>query len=555
MSSTNSTKFFDLFNNVDEYKQTICSKVIDVIRTSNRLAIENFDQIMTIDSCHDKINKLSERILNRIYQIKSHIQSSNWDQLDLDEKIEQLIDINDTLFEQIASALDEADGIKKSPVSTVVRQVLIKPQLKFKHKIDNSTIIPFIPKIRIKPNAVTPLPMIMMQMNFEPIDLGLLEKHPEILDHPYFDEISAFEPDEMLLKKIEPQFPKLIEETKYLFVDTIDKLKIMMDHIEIQFELAVDLEHHSYRSYQGFTCLMQISSRTEDFLIDTLTLRDELSILNNVFTNPVVLKVFHGADWDIEWLQKDLGIYIVNMFDTHQAAKELNLPILSLAYLLKTYCNIDASKQFQLADWRIRPLPKEYCRYAREDTHYLLYIYDRLRNQLIDLNENNSELLRLVYTKSKIICQKLYKKPIFDKNAYKVLYLKSHKTTFDGSQLAALKLLYAWRDRIAREEDESTSYVLPDLMLIHLAELLPKDIQGIRESCKLVPELVEKNLEEIHQLLIQAIEKPLLQSNHEELNLDESLQNKRSISSSNTNISTDSLLNNDNKRAKLISEK
>ena len=42
------------------------------------------------------------------------------------------------------------------------------------------------------------------------------------------------------------------------------------------------------------------------------------------------------------------------MFDTHQAAKELHLPTLSLAYLLKTWCNIDASKQFQLADWRLR---------------------------------------------------------------------------------------------------------------------------------------------------------------------------------------------------------
>jgi hypothetical protein len=52
-------------------------------------------------------------------------------------------------------------------------------------------------------------------------------------------------------------------------------------------------------------------------------------------------------------------------------------------------------------------------------------------------------------------------------------------------------------------------YVLPDLMLVQLAELLPKDIHGIRTSCKLVPELVEKNLEEIHRLLIQAIEKPL----------------------------------------------
>jgi hypothetical protein len=56
---------------------------------------------MTINSCQDKMNLLSEKILNRIYQIKSHIQSSNWNQLDIDEKIEQLIDINDTLFERI----------------------------------------------------------------------------------------------------------------------------------------------------------------------------------------------------------------------------------------------------------------------------------------------------------------------------------------------------------------------------------------------------------------------------------------------------------------------
>jgi hypothetical protein len=47
------------------------------------------------------MNTLSERILNRIYQIKSHIQPSNWNQFDIEEKIEQLIDINDTLFEQI----------------------------------------------------------------------------------------------------------------------------------------------------------------------------------------------------------------------------------------------------------------------------------------------------------------------------------------------------------------------------------------------------------------------------------------------------------------------
>jgi hypothetical protein len=38
-----------------------------------------------------------------------------------------------------------------------------------------------------------------------------------------------------------------------------------------------------------------------------------------VFTDPSITKVFHGADSDIEWLQKDLGVYVVGMFDTYQA--------------------------------------------------------------------------------------------------------------------------------------------------------------------------------------------------------------------------------------------
>ncbi len=45
----------------------------------------------------------------------------------------------------------------------------------------------------------------MMQMDLQPIDLDLLQKHPEVLDHPYFDEIEAFEPDEILLKYVEPK--------------------------------------------------------------------------------------------------------------------------------------------------------------------------------------------------------------------------------------------------------------------------------------------------------------------------------------------------------------
>jgi exosome complex exonuclease RRP6 len=57
---------------------------------------------------------------------------------------------------------------------------------------------------------------------------------------------------------------------------------------------------------------------------------------------------------DIEWLQRDLGLFVVNMFDTGQAARVMNLGRFSLAHLLQNYCNVTADKQYQLADWRIR---------------------------------------------------------------------------------------------------------------------------------------------------------------------------------------------------------
>ena len=99
---------------------------------------------------------------------------------------------------------------------------------------------------------------------------------------------------------------------------------------------------------------MQISTRSEDFLIDTIELRNEMNILNESFTNPKIVKVLHGSDSDIVWLQRDFGLYIVNMFDTGQASRVLEYPKFSLAYLLDYFCSVKADKQFQLADWRVR---------------------------------------------------------------------------------------------------------------------------------------------------------------------------------------------------------
>lgn len=46
-----------------------------------------------------------------------------------------------------------------------------------------------------------------------------------------------------------------------------------------------------------------MSTRKEDFLVDTLALKSKLGeALGPVFDDPAVVKVLHGADHDVEWL-------------------------------------------------------------------------------------------------------------------------------------------------------------------------------------------------------------------------------------------------------------
>ena len=64
---------------------------------------------------------------------------------------------------------------------------------------------------------------------------------------------------------------------------------------------------------------------------------------------------------DMIWLQRDLGLYIVGLFDTFHASRSLGYPRNSLAYLLKRFANFDAAKHYQVADWRIRSvIPRQF---------------------------------------------------------------------------------------------------------------------------------------------------------------------------------------------------
>ncbi|EHA8589139.1 protein RRP6-like 2 [Cocos nucifera] len=299
--------------------------------------------------------------------------------------------------------------------------------------------------------------------------------------------------------------PLPIESTPFKLVDGVNELKELASKLRGVNEFAVDLEHNQYRSFQGLTCLMQISTRTEDFVIDTLKLRIHVGpYLREIFKDPSKRKVMHGADRDILWLQRDFGIYVCNLFDTGQASRVLQLERNSLEYLLHYFCGVNANKEYQHADWRLRPLPDEMLKYAREDTHYLLHIYDLMTNRLISASTDENDLLLEVYKRSNVICMQLYEKELLTDASYLHIY-GLQEADLNSKQLAVVAGLCQWRDHIAREEDESTGYILPNKALLEIAREMPTTPGKLHQLVKFKHSFVERYLSSVISVIRSSV--------------------------------------------------
>lgn len=264
-------------------------------------------------------------------------------------------------------------------------------------------------------------------------------------------------------------------------MDTEAGVHEMLEELKAAEEIAIDLEHNDKNSYVGLVSLMQISTRKKDWIVDTLKpWREDLQVLNQVFADPTIIKVFHGSSSDMIWLQRDLGLYVVGLFDTYHAANALGYPHRSLAYLLDKHCNFFADKKYQLADWRIRPLPRELLDYARSDTHYLLYIYDRMRNELVKNSTQDNDLVEYVLENSKKEALQVYERPVYDRenglgpNGWLKSLLTRNSRSLNSEQLGVLRALHGWRDQKARELDEGDQTIMSAAFMWHCAETMPQ---------------------------------------------------------------------------------
>ena len=400
------------------------------------------------------------------------------------ERVDVLVDRSDVKSSVADVRLTKvslpAEYVKMKEFKIIHALNIPRPQLAFLDKPDNSSILT-LPKLTFpKPNCTCP-------GEFK-LSYGV---------HPYLNELESFSHPSWIYEIEKEILFKSFSDTPFSFIQTANDFEMLLSTLSTQQAFAVDLEHHSYRSFEGFVCLMQISTRTHDFIIDTLECRSLMPKLNTVFSNPSILKVFHGSESDIIWLQRDFGIYVVGMFDTYYAAKLLNLGSHSLSHLVQFYANITLDKKFQLADWRIRPLPQEMIDYARSDTHYLLYIFDRMRQQLLQENKGYS-LLKQVLLSSTQRCKQLYKKEPYKEMSWRSVIDRYNKK-LTNEQIAVLRATLKWRDEIARLEDESLHYVMPRMMIMRIAELIPNSVNDIMRCFKPCPPLVKQHA---HDLLL-----------------------------------------------------
>jgi ribonuclease D len=257
-----------------------------------------------------------------------------------------------------------------------------------------------------------------------------------------------------------------------IWVDTQPGFRAMLGHLRDEPALAVDTESNSLYVYKEQVCLIQISVPGADYLLDPLAL-DDLSPLGPILADPAVLKVFHGAEYDLSVLHRDFGFTVANLFDTMWASRILGWPAHGLAALLKTHFGVYLDKKYQRANWGLRPLPPEQLDYARLDTHYLLPL-QKIQAKELDARKRWPQA-RHRFAK---LAKPRSEPKGFDPDGF---WRIAGARDLDDIGRGVLRELYLLRDQRARAENRPPFRVISNRALLHLSELRPQSIKELHQ--------------------------------------------------------------------------
>lgn len=223
--------------------------------------------------------------------------------------------------------------------------------------------------------------------------------------------------------------------------------------------VAVDTEADSLHCYREKLCLLQISVRGHDAIVDPLAKAD-LTPLRDILADKEI--VLHGADYDLRLLRRNMEFVPKRIFDTVIAARLIGIREFSLAALVKRYFDIELAKGSQKANWAQRPLSAKMAEYAINDTRYLLPLAERLEKELESLGRTEWFLQS---------CQRALDFSVIDRErdvdeAWRV----TGAGALRGRASAVLRELWNWREREAEAVDRPPFHILQNRELIRSAE-------------------------------------------------------------------------------------
>jgi ribonuclease D len=230
--------------------------------------------------------------------------------------------------------------------------------------------------------------------------------------------------------------------------------------------VAIDSESDSLHHFPEKVCLIQVGTvEGEAFLVDPLALRD-LAPLAPTLADPAVVKVLHGAAYDLASMKRDFAFEVRGLFDTMVAAQFLGLPEVGLTALLKGTLGIESGESRQKDDWAVRPLSAAQEHYAAEDVRHLFLLRARLMELLARCG-------RAGWVAEE--CQALEGTPAADRVFHPDAFLAIKGVrTLDRRGLAVLRELFVAREGWAHERGRPPFKVLGNETLLRVAAARPE---------------------------------------------------------------------------------
>ncbi|KAJ3426347.1 exosome component [Anaeramoeba flamelloides] len=281
---------------------------------------------------NDKQNRLNKKNIEQGNVVK-FVSYPNYDQSSLSQNQNQNQNQNKNKKQkQKNQELDLNDLFKPK-----------KPQLRFQEQIDNSKK-PFQPKLKNKPNCKLPLEQSLLKMKkdgtYNPYSYELNSLQFSAKQYHYYPTTKEIFESKNIKSNIS------LSGKEFKWVDNEEDLKLVSIQLSKVSRFSLQLYQHQFHSYQGLTCLISISTDSTDYIIDSIKLYGKLGVLLNAFTNPKIIKIMYNSQRSLLALQRDFGLYVINLFDINEAIKlfgekELQGQNVKLSFIMKKFLNFE----------------------------------------------------------------------------------------------------------------------------------------------------------------------------------------------------------------------